>query len=92
MGHTTKKGTSTSYEVKIMEFAPEIPVVVGMAVDWAGRIWVERGGTRGPFPLVRVGFPTPSGREGWRPSWKGTSSMSHGWSSGGCRFADPLGA
>ena len=39
-----------------MEFAPEMPVVVGMAVDWAGQIWVERNGDRvgeeGPIDLL----------------------------------------
>jgi len=42
--------------IESMEFAPEIPVVVGMAVDWAGRIWVKRSGTRvgeeGPVDLI----------------------------------------
>lgn len=42
--------------IESMEFAPEIPVVVGMAVDWAGRIWVERSGSRvggkGPVDLI----------------------------------------
>jgi len=39
-----------------MEFASEMPVVVGMAVDWAGRVWVERNGERvgeaGPIDLI----------------------------------------
>ena len=39
-----------------MEFASEMPVVVGMAVDWAGRVWVERNGDRvgeaGPIDLI----------------------------------------
>jgi hypothetical protein len=45
--------------IESMEFAPEIPVVVGMAVDWAGRIWVERSGSRvgekGPVDIISQG-------------------------------------
>lgn len=32
--------------VEGMEFGEEIPVLAGMAVDWAGRIWVHRAGPR----------------------------------------------
>lgn len=39
-----------------MVFAEEIPVVVGMAVDWGGRIWIERSGDRpgedGPVDVI----------------------------------------
>lgn len=39
-----------------MEFAREMPVLVGMGVDWAGQIWVERNGDRvgeeGPIDLL----------------------------------------
>jgi hypothetical protein len=42
--------------IESMEFALEMPVVVGMAVDWTGRIWVERAGSRvgeeGPLDLI----------------------------------------
>jgi hypothetical protein len=42
--------------IESMEFATEIPVVVGMAVDWEGRIWIERSGSRigdeGPLDLI----------------------------------------
>lgn len=37
-------------------FAEEIPVIVGMAVDWAGRFWIERSGDRvgedGPVDVI----------------------------------------
>lgn len=32
--------------VRQMRFASEIPVITGVAVDWAGRIWVQRTGAR----------------------------------------------
>jgi len=39
-----------------MEFAEEIPVLVEMAADWAGRLWIQRTGPRvgeeGPIDLV----------------------------------------
>jgi len=42
--------------VENMEFGETIPVVAGMAVDWAGRIWIERTGERvgedGPIDLI----------------------------------------
>jgi len=48
--------TMMESRLESMEFAGEMPVVVGMAVDWAGRIWVERNGDRvgeeGPIDLV----------------------------------------
>jgi len=41
-----------------MEFGEEIPVLAGMAVDWEGRIWIERTGSRigekGPVDLIDV--------------------------------------
>lgn len=46
--------------VESMQFGEEIPVLVGLAVDWSGRIWVERAGDRvgeeGPIDLL-----TPQG-------------------------------
>jgi hypothetical protein len=43
-------------QVETMQFGEEIPVVSKMAVDWGGRIWVERTGDRvgekGPIDLV----------------------------------------
>jgi len=42
--------------IQNMEFGEEIPVVTGMAVDWAGQIWVERTGPRigeeGPIDVI----------------------------------------
>ena len=42
--------------VETMEFGDEIPVLAGMAVDWSGRIWIERTGQRvgerGPIDLI----------------------------------------
>ena len=42
--------------VETMEFGDEVPVLADMAVDWAGRIWVERTGPRvgakGPIDLI----------------------------------------
>jgi hypothetical protein len=42
--------------VESLEFAAEMPVLAGMAVDWAGQIWVERTGGRvgedGPIDLI----------------------------------------
>ncbi len=42
--------------VENMEFGEEIPLVTGMAVDWAGRIWVKRTGPRigdeGPLDVI----------------------------------------
>ena len=39
-----------------MEFGEEIPVLAGLAVDWAGQIWVERTspqvGEKGPVDLI----------------------------------------
>jgi hypothetical protein len=39
-----------------MEFAEEIPVLAEMAVDWAGRLWIQRTGSRvgenGPIDVV----------------------------------------
>ena len=32
--------------VESLEFGAEMPVLAGMAVDWVGRIWVERTGQR----------------------------------------------
>jgi hypothetical protein len=45
--------------VESMEFGEEIPVLTGMAVDWDGRIWVERTGEGigddGPIDLLSAG-------------------------------------
>lgn len=42
--------------IETMEFGEEIPVLAGMTVDWAGRIWTERTGRRvgekGPIDLI----------------------------------------
>lgn len=42
--------------IQNMEFGEEIPVVTGMSVDWAGKIWVERTGPRigdeGPIDVI----------------------------------------
>ena len=42
--------------VESMEFAQEVPVVAGIAIDWEGRIWVRRQGGRvgdtGPVDLI----------------------------------------
>lgn len=41
-----------------MQFGPEFPVITGMAVDWAGTIWLQRSGDRvgesGPLDLVAL--------------------------------------
>jgi hypothetical protein len=45
--------------IESMEFAEEIPVISGMAVDWAGRIWIERTGPNigepGPIDVLDAG-------------------------------------
>jgi hypothetical protein len=42
--------------IQSMEFGEEIPVVSGLAADWAGRIWLERAGARvgeeGPIDVL----------------------------------------
>jgi hypothetical protein len=56
--------------VESMEFGETIPVLSGMTVDWAGRVWVERTGRRvgedGPIDLIDsegryVGSVAPAG-------------------------------
>lgn len=56
--------------VESMEFGETIPVLSGMTVDWAGRVWVERTGRRvgedGPIDLIDsegryVGSVAPDG-------------------------------
>ena len=46
-----------------MEFAEEMPVIAGMAVDWSGRLWLERTGPRvgeeGPIDIVSPGGIVP---------------------------------
>lgn len=43
-------------QLRQMRFASEIPVIAGVAVDWAGRIWVQRTGRRvgepGPIDVI----------------------------------------
>lgn len=46
--------------IERMRFAPEVPVIAGIGVDWAGQIWVQRTGDRagapGPIDII-----TPAG-------------------------------
>ena len=46
--------------IERMRFAPEVPVIAGIGVDWAGQIWVQRTGSRagaaGPIDII-----TPAG-------------------------------
>jgi hypothetical protein len=45
--------------LETMAFAEQIPVIAGLATDWAGRIWIERTGRRigedGPTDIVTTG-------------------------------------
>jgi hypothetical protein len=53
---TSQARAMAESRLESMEFADEIPLVVGMAVDWSGRIWVERNGDRvgeeGPIDVL----------------------------------------
>jgi hypothetical protein len=44
--------------IERMRFAPEVPVIAGIGVDWAGQIWVQRTGNRtgaaGPIDIITL--------------------------------------
>lgn len=47
-------------QIEQLEFFPELPVIVGLAASWNGKIWVQRRG-REPQDLGPIDVLTPAG-------------------------------